>query len=113
MLSLKAIVPLLYSIHQVKYSVQIMESTVGKKISYLAETYQLLPETQVKARRGKSTETALELLTEQVHTVWGQGNNKVAALLSVDIAGAFETVSHQRLIYNSRARKYRNGLLIG
>lgn len=42
---------------------------MGKRISYLAETYQLLPETQVEARKGKSTETAFELLTEQVHTV--------------------------------------------
>ena len=48
---------------------KIMESIMGKKISYLAETYQLLPKTQMGARRGKFTETALELLTEQVHTI--------------------------------------------
>lgn len=64
-----------------------------KKISYLAKTYQLLLKTQVKAKRDKSTETALELLTEQVHTIWGQDNNNVAALLSVDIAGAYGVTS--------------------
>ena len=79
---------------------KVMESIMGKKILYLAETYQLLPETQMGARQGKSTETALELLTEQVYMVWKQGSNKVATLLSMDVAGAFDTVSYQRLIYN-------------
>lgn len=51
---------------------KVFESIIGKRITYLAEVHHLLPETQMGARRGKSTETALELLTEQVHTVWGQ-----------------------------------------
>ena len=101
MLPLKAIAPLLYLILFGK----LMESIMGKKISYLAEIHQLLPETQMGARWGKSTKTALELLTEQVHTVWKQGNNKVATLLSMDVAGAFDTVSHQRLIHNLQRRK--------
>ena len=45
-------------------------------------------------------ETALALLTEKVHTVWKQGNNKVATLLSMDVARAFDTVLYQRLIHN-------------
>ena len=57
------------------------------------------------ARSGRSTETALELLTEQVHTVWGQGVDKVATLLSMDVASAFPTVSHPRMIHNLRKRK--------
>lgn len=57
------------------------------------------------ARRGKSTETALELPTEQVYTAWRQGNDKVATLLSMDVAEAFDTVSHPRLIHNLRKRK--------
>ena len=84
---------------------KVIESIMGKKISYLAETHQLLPKTQRGARRDKSTETALELLTEQVYIVWKQGNNKVAILLSMNVAGAFDTVSHQRLIYNLQRRK--------
>lgn len=82
-----------------------LESIMAEKISYLAERFNLLPCTQMGARRGRSTETALELLTEQVHTVWGQGRDKVATLLSMDIAGAFDTVSHQRLTHNLRKRK--------
>ena len=78
---------------------------MGKKILYLAETYHLLPETQIGARRGKFTEMTSELLLEQIHTVWGQGNDKVATLLSMKVAGVLDTVSHQQLIHNLRRRK--------
>ena len=82
-----------------------LESIVAKKITYLAEKHRLLPDTHMGARRGKSTESALELLTEQIHTVWGQGTDKIATLLSIDVSGAFDTVSHPRLLHNLRKRK--------
>lgn len=81
------------------------ESIIAKKITYLAKTYKLLPETQMKARSGQSTESALELLTEQIHTVWGQGKNKIAFLLSMDVAGAFNTVFYKCLLHNLQKRK--------
>ena len=84
---------------------KVLEAVIARKITHIAEQHRLLPDTQMGARRGRSTESALELLTEQVHTVWGQGNNKVATLLSMDVAGAFDTVSHRRLIHNLRKRK--------
>lgn len=59
---------------------KVFKSIIGRKITYLAEKYRLLPEAQMGARKNK---TALELLTEQIHTVWGQGNDKVATLLSI------------------------------
>lgn len=51
-------------------------------------------------RRGKSTETAPGLLTAQIHTVWGQGNDKVASQLSTDVVGALDTLSHRRLLHD-------------
>ena len=84
---------------------KMLESIIGAKICFLAEHHRLLPEAQMGARRNRFTETALELLTEQIHTVWGQGIDKVATLLSMDVAGAFPTVSHSRLYHNLRKRK--------
>ena len=84
---------------------KVMEAIMASKITHMAEKHELLPGTQMGARRERSTESALELLTEQIHTVWGQGNDKVATLLSMDVAGAYDTVSHQRLIHNLRRRK--------
>ena len=50
------------------------------------------------ARAERSTGTALELLTSMVHTVWKEGKDQVATLLSLDISGAFPTVNHTRLV---------------
>ena len=83
----------------------MLESIIARKISYLTEKLRLIPDTQMGARPGRATDTALELLTEQVHTVWNQGKDKVASLLSIDVSGAFDTVSHRRLIHNLRKRK--------
>ncbi len=63
----------------------------------------------MRARRKRLVETALEALTEAVHTVWnhGKGGNKkkVASLLSLDVAGAFDNVSYERLLHNLRIRR--------
>ena len=53
---------------------------------------------------GRSTETALEGLVDGVHTVWGHGKKHVASLLSLDVAGAFDKVNYQRLLYNLRKK---------
>ena len=65
----------------------------------LAEKEGLLPDCQMGNCMNRSTETALELLVEQVHTVW-KASNQVASVLSLDIAGAFNTVNHTRLLDN-------------
>ena len=44
---------------------QVMESIIGSKITYLAETPRLLPDIQMGVRKGRSTESALELLTNK------------------------------------------------
>lgn len=82
-----------------------LESIIATRLSKLAEEHNMLPACQMGARRGRSTETALELLVEQIHTVWGEGNNHVASILSLDISGAFNNVSHTRLLHNLRKRK--------
>src|SRR3979411_218538 len=55
-------------------------------------------------RTNRSTETALELLVDQIHTIWKTGN-QVASILSLDIAGAFDTVNHLRLVDNLRKKR--------
>ena len=81
---------------------KIMETVLARKITDLAENHRLLPSSQMGNRKQRSTETALELLLEQVYTVWGL--KKVASVLSLDIAGAFDTVNHTRLLDNLRIK---------
>src|SRR5271167_4172872 len=76
---------------------KVMETVTAKRIQTLAEEHRLLPGAQMGARKGRSVETALELLVEQVHTIWGTGNN-VATLLSMDVLGAYDTVNATRLL---------------
>jgi len=55
-------------------------------------------------RKSRSTDTALELLVEQIHTVW-EAKDQVASVLSLDIVGAFDTVNHLRLLDNLRKKQ--------
>jgi hypothetical protein len=48
---------------------KLIESLMAKRLSQADEEHQLLPNTQMGARPGRSTETALELLTAQVKTI--------------------------------------------
>ena len=76
---------------------KVIEKATAHRIRDLAEDHGLLPRQQMGGRRFRSTYSALELLTEQVHTVWNSGKY-VASLLSLDISGAFDTVVPLRLL---------------
>jgi retron-type reverse transcriptase len=57
-------------------------------------------------RPGRSAETAIQMIVEQVHAIWGRsGPQQVATILSLDISGAFDYVSHERLLHNLRKRR--------
>ncbi|KAI1000147.1 hypothetical protein K3495_g8053 [Podosphaera aphanis] len=83
---------------------KLLEKLVANRISDAAEKYNLLPDEQMGARPKRSTISAVELLTEQIHTIWGKNKKRVASLLSLDISGAFDNVSHERLIHNLKQK---------
>ena len=76
---------------------KVIEAVTASRIRDLAETHWLLLGCQIGARKGRSAESALELLTEQVHIVWSLGKY-VLLLLSLDILGAFNIVYTNRLL---------------
>lgn len=83
---------------------KLLEKLIANRLSTAADFHNLLPNEQMGARPGRSTITAVKLLTEQIHTIWGKDKKKVASLLSLDISGAFDNVSHRRLIHTMRAK---------
>ncbi|KAI1001176.1 hypothetical protein K3495_g7023 [Podosphaera aphanis] len=83
---------------------KLLEKLVANRISKAAKDYNLLPDEQMGARPKRSMISAAELLTEQIHTIWGKDKKRVASLLSTDISGAFDNVSHERLIHNLREK---------
>jgi hypothetical protein len=89
---------------------KLIEAVTAKRIQEAAEQYHLIPDTQMGARTKRSTETALELLTEQVQTVW-KSPKHIATILSLDLSGAFDTVHPIRLLDILRKKRMPGWLI--
>ena len=89
---------------------KIIEALTAARIKDAAEKGGLLPDTQIGARTARSTDTAVELLTEQIHTVW-KSPRHVASLLSLDLSGAFDTIHPIRLLDILRKKGYPGWLV--
>lgn len=81
-----------------------MESIIPRRIGYAVEKYNLLPSQHMGGRRGVSTEQAIHLLLERIHTTWKMIPPHIASDLFLDVSGAFVHVSHKRLLHNLQKR---------
>ncbi|KAI6789402.1 hypothetical protein KC331_g213 [Hortaea werneckii] len=84
---------------------KIMDAVMARRLSYLVETYHVLPNTHIGGRKLRSTEHALHMIIERIYKAWNSGRGKVASLLLLDVSGAFDNVSHERLLHNLRTRR--------
>jgi hypothetical protein len=82
---------------------KVLESIIAETISYLTETYELLPANHFGGRPCRSTEDAMMLLVENIYDAWG--DKEVLSAIRMDVAGAFNNVHHERLIHNLRKRR--------
>ncbi|KAI1001445.1 hypothetical protein K3495_g6756 [Podosphaera aphanis] len=83
---------------------KVIKTITAKRLSELAESHKQLPPSQMGNRLKRSTDTALDLLTSQIHEIWGSKKH-VASLVSLDIAGAFDTVDSVRLVHILRCSR--------
>lgn len=83
---------------------KVIEAIVAERITEAAERNGLLPLNQMGNRKGRSTELAIRLLTDQIRTAWA--HKAVASLLQLDIKGAFDTVCHPRLLDTLRKKGF-------
>jgi hypothetical protein len=81
-----------------------LESVIARRISTPSEEHSLLPAQHMGARPGRSIDTTLDLLVQQIYATW-QNKDGVATLLSLDMTGAFDRVVPARLLHNMRERK--------
>jgi hypothetical protein len=79
-----------------------LESVVAERISYMVETFGLLPANHFGARKKRSTEQALMLLQESIYKAWR--SKKVLSLISFDVKGAYNGVYKDRLLQRLTAR---------
>ena len=82
---------------------KVLESIVAEHISYICETFNLLPSCHFGARPGRSTEDAMLILSESIYQAWK--NKEVFSAVCMDVSGAFNNVHHTRLIHNMRKRR--------
>jgi ribonuclease HI len=77
---------------------KVLEAVIATRIAWCVEEYNLLPKTHLGGRKGVSVDHAIQLILGRVHQAWGEG--KIASMLLLDVAGAYDMVSHKRLLYN-------------
>ncbi len=70
---------------------KLLESVMARRLTYYAERYNLLPDTQFGRRPGRTTEQALLILTEAIVKAWRK--SKVVSLMAFDLKGAFNGVA--------------------
>jgi hypothetical protein len=83
---------------------KVLESVIARRISMLSKEHSLLPAQPMGARSGRSIDTTLDFLVQQIHATW-QNKDGVATLLLLDMTGAFDRVVPARLLHNMRERK--------
>ncbi|KAL1581903.1 hypothetical protein WHR41_09480 [Cladosporium halotolerans] len=86
-----------------------LEAVVARRLSYLAETYRLLPENHFGGRPNRSAEQALNLLVEKIHEAWRV--YKTLSLVSFDVQGAFNGVHPSVLAERLRERRVPGDLV--
>jgi hypothetical protein len=77
---------------------KVVEKVLATRLSRAAEEHALLPWTQMGARKERSTMSAIGLLTSCVQTAWRAKPGSVVSMLSLDLAGAFDNVPHNKLL---------------
>jgi ribonuclease HI len=81
---------------------KLLEAVIARRLSYFAEHYGLLPDTQFGGRPGRTTEQALLVLANAIDRAWlGQ---RVVTLVAFDLKGAFNGVNKTSLDARLKAK---------
>ena len=84
---------------------KITDAVIARRLSYLVEEYQIIPRMHMGSRKLRSTEHALHAVIHRIYKAWNTGRGQVASLLLLDVSGAFDSVSHTRLLHNLGKRR--------
>ena len=76
---------------------KIMEKIVTNRITFEIEKRELIPGNQMGARGERSRLSAIEMLTGTTQTV-SAAKYPVVSVFALNLAGAFDNVSHARLL---------------
>ena len=88
---------------------KVLEAIMANRLAYLADVHHLLPSRHTGGRKLASTEHAMHFLLQRIHQAWSEG--KVATLLLLDVSGAYDNVSRERLLHNLRKRRISDNIV--
>ena len=80
-----------------------LESVVAQRLSYAVERFRLLPKNHLGGRKVISCEHVLQIVVDRITKAWRKGRS--VSLLLLDVSGAYNNVSHRRLLHNLWKRK--------
>jgi len=83
---------------------KLLSSIVAKDLSFMCENHQqLLPVNHFRGQPGWNTSDAMHLLTHRIKGAWRR--HKVAAMLFLDVEGAFPNMVTHWLLHNMRSHR--------
>ena len=83
---------------------KILSSCVADEISYLAETYEMLPPTHFGGRPGCTTVDSIHLFSKFAHDTWAHPRERYVSALFLNVKVAFPSVVIKQLLHNMRMR---------
>ena len=86
-----------------------LHSIFANRLSWAAETFELLPRGYIGVKKSASAKHALLLLLESVHPGWNK--KKTATLLLLDVTGAFDNALQPRVLHNFCKKKIGDPML--
>ena len=88
---------------------KVLTAILAEQLTFFAEKYQLLPNHHFGGRPGHTTTDAMHLLTHRIKSAWRKG--QVAAVLFLDIEGAFPNAVLSKLEHNLKKRRVPKKLI--
>ena len=77
---------------------KLLSAIVAEDLSFMCEHYALLPDNHFGSRPGRCTTDTMHLLVHRIKAAWHRHN--VAAILFLDVKGAFPNAVSARLLHN-------------
>ena len=88
---------------------KVLTAILAEQLTFFAEKYQLLPSNHFGGCPGCTTTDAMHILTHRIKSAWRKG--QVAAVLFLDIEGAFPNAVPSKLIHNLKKRRVPEKLI--
>ncbi len=82
-----------------------LKSIMTKRLSNITETHHMLSDAQMKARCKWFMISTLNLLVDQIHTVWDCKIKYIMFMLSLNIVEAFNQVLHIKLLHTLKMKR--------